>query len=535
MAMVRSHHSAFVVLLPCLIIAIASRRDRISAAALSSSSQGPPPRHRGSGHRNRNDDHDRPLLSTTSSRRDALLIGLASSSYAGGGVVAGLVLPSSPASAAPPLLPNSDGSVDLAAFNAARGRATATAGGGGRGGGGTTTTTTTTTIVPVRDPPPLLPIRGGRGGKSTLRIPRVGYSLYKTRPEDVGRCVGLALRCGVRHFDTATQYGSDAEARMAFERYIDGGRKDDGSRMMDETPELLRVLDDADLASRRQAERTMGYRSTTPNIDGSAGRRGRREGLFVSHKLSNDEQSTDPIAVKRRVKEAISRLGVGYLDMVMIHSPLTDAGRRIGTYRALLELRDAGFVRSVGVCNYGIGPLEEVRDLVGSGNVDDLPALNQLELSPFNAHIDVVRYCDSRGISIGCSAWSKLSGVDGPGEGWAVLSDLAKSKGMTKAQLLVRWSLQKGYVCVPRSGSSSKVERVAIAENSYGGVNPAATATDESDNSDATSSRSFVLTDGEMKLLDGLDVGYKAGKLGRRDGWEDGDVVGSDWDPTDIV
>ena len=299
---------------------------------------------------------------------------------------------------------------------------------------------------------------------------------------------------------------------------------------------LLRpTLDDADLASRRQAERTMGYRSTTPNIDGSAGRRGRREGLFVSHKLSNDEQSTDPIAVKRRVKEAISRLGVGYLDMAMIHSPLTDAGRRIGTYRALLELRDAGFVRSVGVCNYGIGPLEEVRDLVGSGNVDDLPALNQLELSPFNAHIDVVRYCDSHGISIGCSAWSKLSGVDGPGEGWAVLSDLAKSKGMTKAQLLVRWSLQKGCVCVPRSGSSSKVERVAIAENSYGGVNPAATAKDESDNSDATSSRSFVLTDGEMKLLDGLDVGYKAGKLGRRDGWEDGDVVGPDWDPTDIV
>jgi diketogulonate reductase-like aldo/keto reductase len=413
----------------------------------------------------------------------------------------------------------------------------------------TTTTTTTTTIVPVRDPPPLLPIRGGIGGRSTLRIPRVGHSLYKTRPEDVGRCVGLALRCGVRHFDTATQYGSDAEARTAFGRYLDGGgkeRKNGGSSRMttdEETPELLRVLDDADSASRRQAERTMGYYRSTPppNIDGSAGRRARREGLFVSHKLSNDEQSTDVASVKRKVREAISRLGVGYLDMVMIHSPLTDAGRRVGTYRALLELRDAGFVRSVGVCNYGIGPLEELRDLVGGGGsnaVDDLPALNQLEMSPFNAHVDVVRYCDAHGISIGCSAWSKLSGVDGPGEGWAVLSDLAKSKGMTKAQLLVRWSLQKGYVCVPRSGSSSKVERVAIAENSYGGVNPAAAAavTDESDDGDATSSyRSFVLTDGEMKLLDGLDAGYKAGKLGRRDGWEDGDVVGPDWDPTDVV
>ena len=509
MAMVR-FHSAFVVLLPCLIIAIAARRDRILAVALSSQVN-PPNR----GHR---DDHDRP---STTSRRDALLIGLALASSAGG--VAGLALPSH-ASAAPP----NPEYVDLAAFNAARrapfppdGTTATTTAAGGRGGG-------TATIVPAREPPPLLPIRGGRGGRSTVRIPRVGHSLYKTRPEEVERCVSLALRCGVRHFDTASKYGSGAEARGAFERYLGGG-----VLCRDEKPELLQVLDGVDAASRKQAERTMGYRSTPPSIDGSAGRRGRREGLFVSHKLSNDEQSTDAVAVKRRVKEAISRLGVGYLDMVMIHSPLTDAGRRRGTYRALLELRDAGFARSVGVCNYGIGPLEEVRDLVG-GNADDLPALNQLELSPFNAHRDVVRYCGALGIAIGCSAWSKLSGVDGPGEGWAVLSDLAKSRGMTKAQLLVRWSLQRGYVCVPRSGSSSKVERLAIAENSYGGVNPAA-ATDESDSSDETSSRSFVLTDEDMKVLGGLDVGYKAGKLGRRDGWEDGDVVGPDWDPTDII
>jgi hypothetical protein len=71
---------------------------------------------------------------------------------------------------------------------------------------------------------------------------------------------------------------------------------------------------------------------------------------------------------------------------------------------------------------------------------------------------------------------------------------------------------------------------LAIAENSYGGVNPRPQLEIDSD-----TSPSFVLTNENMKLLEGLDVGYKAGKLGRRDGWEDSDVVGPNWDPTDYV
>jgi len=223
--------------------------------------------------------------------------------------------------------------------------------------------------------------------------------------------------------------------------------------------------------------------------------------------------------VGRSVKKAIAELGVGYLDMVSIHSPLTDKERRLTTYQALLQLRDGGFVKAVSVCNYGVKHLQEIADLVGD-NIGDYPAMNQLELSPFNQHGDVVNWCNTNGVAVGCSAWSKLSGVDGPAEGWAVLSDLAKAKGVTKAQLLVRWSLQKGYVCVPRSGSKSKVERVAIAENSYGGVNPTDTK--------------FVLSQEDMTILDGLDIGYKAGRLGRRDGWADEDVTGPDWDPTEV-
>ena len=97
-----------------------------------------------------------------------------------------------------------DDSIDLDAFNAARAS-------GGRisapstiGGASDKTSSLPHTIIPSIDPSPLLPIKGGRGGKSTIRIPRVGYSLYKTPPEQAARCISLALRCGVRHFDVAT-------------------------------------------------------------------------------------------------------------------------------------------------------------------------------------------------------------------------------------------------------------------------------------------------------------------------------------------
>jgi diketogulonate reductase-like aldo/keto reductase len=414
-----------------------------------------------------------------------------------------------------------DTSVDLAAFNAAR----ASGGSSKNLGGNIAPPLQRHSIISTNDPSPLLPIRGAKS--STLYIPRVGYSLYKTVPEQVSRCVALALRCGIRHFDVATQYESNSVIGKTLQQYLNGGlsalNKD---YYNNEKVELLQLLDETAMIAQRHALETTSSRSlvTSPNIDVSAGRRSRRSQLFLSHKLSNSEQSTDSIAVKRNVKQTIATLGVGYLDLVMIHSPFTDSARRLGTYKALLELREAGFVRSVGVCNYGLGPLMEIQQEFAGGldttDTSNLPAINQLELSPFNAHREIVQYCDSNGIAVGCSAWSKLSSVNGPAEGWAVLAEIAKAKGMTKAQVLVRWSLQKGYVCVPRSASSSKVERVAIAENSYGGVNKM---------------EEFVLSDKEMEVLGGLDIAYKAGKLGRRDGWEDEDVTGPEWDPTEFV
>lgn len=416
--------------------------------------------------------------------------------------------------------------IDMDAINAARARtASAPTSSSAASASAGKTVPKISCIIPSADPSPLLAIRGERGGKGSIKIPRVGYSLYKTASDQAARCTALALRAGVRHFDLAAQYGSNAEVSKTLKSYLDDGLP--AIKLFDnEKDELLQYLDATSAAADEHATKTiaagLAFRAkAAPPPDGLAGRRGRREGLFLSHKLSNAQQSTDVVAVRRTVKNAIAELGAQYLDLVSIHSPLTDRDRRLATYQALVDLRDSGFIKSIGVSNYGLGPLKELEEEF----VKDLPAINQLELSPFNMHKDVVEWCGLHGVAVGCAAWSKLSGVDGPAEGWAVLSDIAKNKGMTKAQVLVRWSLQKGYVCVPRSAAASKVERMAIAENSYGGVNPG-------DMADATS---FTMSNEEMAILDGLDINYCAGKLGRTDGWAAEDISGADWDPTLVL
>ena len=80
---------------------------------------------------------------------------------------------------------------------------------------------------------------------------------------------------------------------------------------------------------------------------------------------------------------------------------------------------------------------------------------------------------------------------------------------------MILWALQHGYLCVPRSAASSKLERLAIIENSFDGV------------------KDYSLTKEEMKILDSLDVDLKSGQLGVKDGWNDEDIISSKWDPTE--
>lgn len=358
-----------------------------------------------------------------------------------------------------------------------------------------TTTTTTTSSSPETDTisnnpipgysiPPLLSLSNG------IYVPRVGYSLYKTN-RDVETCMELALQAGVRHFDCASAYQNNEAAGMVLRQYIQTGLDDTTRILPSSSTDSSSVVDPSS-------------KPTTPQQQ-------RRKELFITHKVSNEEQSTNPKQVKRSVLREMKQLGVRYLDLCMLHSPLTDMDRRIQSYAALVDLQKSGLVRSIGVCHFGVQPLEELV----SHNLP-APQVIQLQLSPFNQHADIAAWARAHGSVLSCAAWSKLSSMDGPQEGWAVVAALAKSKSVTKAQILVRWALQSGYVCVPRSAAASKIERIAIRENSYVGV------------------QDFVLTPSEMQTLKELEIGLPAGQLGVTDGYTTDDILSKQWDPTNL-
>lgn len=321
--------------------------------------------------------------------------------------------------------------------------------------------------------------RSGSEGSSMLltggvSIPRVGYSLYKTSPEQVPNGVALALQAGTRHFDCATQYGTNEIVGKTLTDYVQNG--------------IIQGQPVAAVGSTKQS---------------------RRQELFLTHKVSYSEQSNDKRVVLRNVDTQRKLLGVDKLDLVMVHSPLSGSSRRLETYEALLNMQLKGTVRAVGVCHYGVRALQEI---ISAGL--PAPAVIQLVLSPFNQHADVAKWAATHGSTLSCAAWSKLSSLEGPVEGWAAVGKVADARGMTKQQVLVRWAVQRGYLCVPRSSSKFKVEQQAIAENSWQGTAP------------------YILSDQDMETLNSLDTRIPAGQLGVLDGWEPSDIVDAKWDPT---
>lgn len=323
-----------------------------------------------------------------------------------------------------------------------------------------------------------------------IAIPRIGYSLYKTQPAPVAVSgVRLALAAGVRHFDVATQYGTNDAVASVLRDYIQRGA------------ESLEAEASAKPFFLESIPRSVARRQTQ---------------LFVSHKVSNAEQALAPEQLQATVlaqRDALlgsSNKATVPNFMALIHSPLTNREQRLRTYAALVDLYQQGRIAAVGVCHYGVTHLDE---LVNAGLPP--PHVIQLVLSPFQPHADVAAWARQHGGStLECSAWSKLSSSNGPVTQWTQLGQLAATRGVTKQQILIRWAMQSGYLCVPRSGAQYKVEKAAIRENSWASV------------------RKFVLSQDEMDFLNSLDVQVPAGQLGVTDGWDAADIVDEKWDPT---
>ena len=199
----------------------------------------------------------------------------------------------------------------------------------------------------------------------------------------------------------------------------------------------------------------------------------RREELFVTTKLWNDDHGFDKAL--KAFDASLGRLGLDYVDLYLVHWPV--GGARKDTWRALERIKAEKRAKHIGVSNYLVNHLEEMK-----GYAQEMPEVNQIEVHPFLQHRDTRAWCKKHGIVV--EAYSPLT--RGQRLRDPKVAAIAARIGKTPAQVLLRWGVQHGMVTLPKS-----VREPRIVENA--------------------SLFDFVLDEAAMKELDALDEGKATG------------------------
>ncbi|KAI9233795.1 MAG: 2,5-didehydrogluconate reductase [Podila humilis] len=253
------------------------------------------------------------------------------------------------------------------------------------------------------------------------QIPLLGLGVYATEPgKPTEDAVLWALQAGYRHIDTAASYNNEVSVGNAI-------RKSGISR----------------------------------------------EQIFVTTKLYDDDHGFEKAL--EACELSLEKLGLEYIDLYLIHSPLPGGELRYESWNALQKLVAQGKVKSIGVSNYGVHHLKE---LLGS-NPTIRPVVNQIEVTPWNTRTDIVSFCESQHIAV--EAYSPLS--QGHKLQDPTLLKIAAKYSKSPAQVLIRWSLQKGYIVIPKSANKGRIEQNADVFD-------------------------FDLADGDMNVLDSLNVNF---------------------------
>ena len=181
-----------------------------------------------------------------------------------------------------------------------------------------------------------------------------------------------------------------------------------------------------------------------------------RSEVFFTTKIAPKSLSYD--STKKQISDSLQATGFSYLDLVLIHAPFGGRDARKSSWKALVEAQKAGQVRSLGVSNFGLHHLQEMEEytaeLESEGGGKSAVDVGQWEIHPWMNRSDVVGWCKKKGVVV--EAFAPLVRSSRSEE--PVLQELGKKYGKSTAQILVRWSLQKGYVPLPKSVTLSRIE-----------------------------------------------------------------------------
>lgn len=259
---------------------------------------------------------------------------------------------------------------------------------------------------------------------SGYEMPINGMGTYSLHGETCIDSVKSALSSGVRLIDTASAYGNEQEVGQAI----------------------------------REAMEELGIR---------------REEIFVITKIYPGSEMETP---ENSIQACLDRLNLGYVDMMLLHHPDRND---VKAYQAMEKFVESGQIRSLGLSNWYIEELNEFLP-----QVTITPALVQNEIHPYYQENDVIPYIQNLGIVV--QGWYPLGGRGHTAEllNNEVISAIAKSHGVSSAQVILRWNLQKGVVVIP---GSSNPDHIRENTDLYG----------------------FALTDTEMEQINALDRNEK--------------------------
>lgn len=258
-----------------------------------------------------------------------------------------------------------------------------------------------------------------------VKMPMVGFGTYLIENENASELVHQAILSGYRHIDTAEAYGNENGVGQG----IQSGLK------------ALGVS---------------------------------RDRLFVTTKLwpGNKAWGQPPKTYDTTIESlnsSLARLQLDYVDLYLIHAPFGNV-QRLEQWKALIELQRQGKVRAIGVSNFSEAHIEEIKaaDL-------PLPDVNQIELHPWSQKPNLVAYLANNNIAITAysslvplSTWRAVAGQSSAktesmkADGASAKSPfkaMAQKYGVSEAQVLLRWGVQKGYGVLPKSANIERIRQ----------------------------------------------------------------------------
>lgn len=225
-----------------------------------------------------------------------------------------------------------------------------------------------------------------------VKMPSIGFGTYKSgNDEETAKIVKYALKIGYRQIDTASFYGNEVG--------IGNGIKESGIN---------------------------------------------REDIFLVTKLWNDDHGYDKTI--EAFNKSLERLQVDYIDLYLVHWPNKLNSE---TWKAFEYLYKTGKVKSIGVCNFKVAHLEELKK-----TAQIIPMVNQIEIHPQSSKNDMLSYCEENNIQL--VAWSPI--MRGKLFSNELMIGLAEKYKKTIAQIILRWHLQRGVIPIPKSSNEERIK-----------------------------------------------------------------------------